>query len=125
LATFGKRLGGGRRDTRRVAIEVPAALTRRSSSGTAVLADVSDTGAKLRGSGLPDAGHDLWVKVGALELFATVIWNRDGQCGMTFDVPLNARQLRQLNREGVLARFLGITPEERLAAEIYETGLTR
>jgi hypothetical protein len=122
---FGKRVGGGRRIAPRVQIEVPASLTALDFAGRVTLTDVSSTGAKLRGPSLPGDGDDLWIKIGAMELFATVVWKQMRECGVNFDVPLTPLQIHQLRCQGDDARFLKITPELKLATDDWTSGLAR
>ena len=122
---FGKREGGGRRIAQRLPAKVPALILGLDSSEAAIVVDVSFTGAKLRGVNLPRADHDIWLKVGAVDVLATVVWSTGEHCGVTFDKPLNALQLHHLHDEGHRARYRRVTPEEMLAAEDWCNGLAR
>jgi hypothetical protein len=123
--TFGKRVGGGRRIAPRMPMEVPASITGLDSSGSAVLADISTSGAKLRAANLPDEGEDFWIKAGPVEVLATVMWKRGDRCGATFDIPLEPFQLHLLRSEASRARFMRVTPEQRMITEDWEGGLAR
>jgi hypothetical protein len=122
---FGKRVGGGRRIAPRLPIDIPASLKALDCSGGVTLIDVSSTGAKLRGAPLPGDGDDLWITVGPMKVFATVIWKQTKECGVTFDVPLTPLQIHQLRGQGDHARFMKVTPELRLAADDRPSRLAR
>lgn len=57
------------------------------------LRDISATGAMVEGDRLPAAGTDILLQRGSLELFATIVWARDGQAGLEFDQPLTEAEL--------------------------------
>ena len=61
---------------------------------SAIIVNVSATGARLRGCGDVSQGDDLWIKVGVIDALATAVWAEDGQCGVT-STPLSATQIRQ------------------------------
>ena len=123
--SFGRKLGGGRRNRQRMPMQVAASITAIENYGTAVLVDVSATGAKLSGTDLPRQGQDVWIRVGNVDVLATVMWSRDDQCGVTFDVPLNPNELLHLGGESKKARITSINLAQKLAAEDWESGLAR
>ena len=122
---FGKSVGGGRRIAPRLPIEVPASLGAIGHSGVVVLADISTMGAKLRGRELPRAGHDVWMRVGPVDVLARVLWSAGDQCGVAFDVPLRPRQLQDLRSARERAQFLKLSPEQKLIADDWLNGLAR
>jgi len=123
--TFGKQGGGGRRITPRLPVALPASITGLQLSGTAILKDVSSTGAKLSGPCVPHEGHDIWIKVGPVDVLATVVWHQENECGVTFDVPLSSFQLHDLKSRGGHSVFRNITLEQKLAGDDWKSGLAR
>lgn len=122
---FGKQKGGGRRIAPRQTVEIPASVIALALTRTAVLSDVSSTGARLSGPDIPSEGQDIWIRVGPVDVLASVVWNRGNECGVKFDVPIGTFALHQLASEGNEARFSKITPEQKLAAEDWNFGLAR
>ncbi len=55
--------------------------------------NISATGAMIEGDRIPPAGTDILLRRGALELFATIVWNRDKQAGLEFEAPLTEAEL--------------------------------
>lgn len=122
---FGKRIGGGRRAAQRQRVEISATITGLESSGLAVLMDVSSTGAKLRGASLPAVGKDVLVRVGVVDVLASVAWSRGNQIGVAFDAPLSPYEMFELRAERSCTPFAELTPEQRVAASDWMTGLAR
>ena len=127
MPKFGKRLDGvaGRRVAEREAVLLPVWITTVSSSATVDVLNVSRTGAKLRGPDLPGTGSDLLVRVGPIDVLATVVWLCNDVCGVTFENPVSDADVAQLRRENRWASVTRLTPEERLAAEDWLTGFAR
>jgi hypothetical protein len=57
------------------------------------LRDISATGAMVEGDRLPAPGTDIMLQRGSLELFATIVWAKDGRAGLEFDEPLTEAEL--------------------------------
>ena len=53
------------------------------------LVDLSRCGAKLGGIHLPAPGQEVLILTGRLEAFGTVVWRRQGKCGVAFDIGLS------------------------------------
>lgn len=123
MSVFGKRSGGGRRKTGREAVPLLATLTSVSRSHSAILVDISATGARLRGNDLPAVDQDLIVIVENVRSFATARWNQNGQVGVEFDPPLADADVQMLRHE--VAKGRGFTPEERAAYEAWKLGVAR
>ena len=85
----------------------PAAVTLDGSRPT-IVEDVCSTGAKLHGRNLPAEGEALIIRVGDVELLASVAWRKRDDCGITFEQPLDPAGVRQLKNEGQLGRVYGI-----------------
>ncbi|HXH51857.1 MAG TPA: PilZ domain-containing protein [Sphingomicrobium sp.] len=110
MPTFGKRVdrpGGNRRTLREPVVLAAAALTL-DRSRSVILEDLSSTGARLRGSSLPQDGDELLVKVGPIDVLASVAWTGQDECGITFDRPLDPSDIEQFKHEGQLRHVLGI-----------------
>lgn len=125
MKTFGRRSGGGRRKSARVAAPLPALVETLTSAETAVLVDVSHTGARLRGARLPDVGEELLLTAERVQALGTVAWSEDDERGVQFEEPISRHQLAVLRHDGTVACFSKITPEERIALRDWNTGLAR
>lgn len=64
------------------------------------LADISATGAKLKGSPLPPKGARALLRAGGLEILCRVVWAQEGACGVRFEEPVPPRVLKQIETEG-------------------------
>ena len=71
--------------------------------------NISCTGALIEGEAIPSAGRDAVLKAEGLELFCSVVWAGETQCGVAFDEPLTPQQVLELHR---------ITPEAVRSAEL-------
>lgn len=125
MPTFGKCQGGGRRVAARAEAALPAMVTTVGDTHAVALVDISCTGAQLRGADLPEKGHELVIKVGTLQVFATVVWTRSDQCGVTFESPVANWQVEHLRREAGSARLMRLSPEQKLALDDWTIGLAR
>lgn len=121
--TFGKSYGGGRRLAQREAVPVLVSFTRLTGTCSAVLVDVSRTGARLSGDNLPHEGEELVVTMDRLKTFARVAWSGGGQCGLTFDLPLPPEEIHRLKQN--VAAAAGWAPELRAAYEDWRAGAAR
>ena len=123
MSVFGKCQGGGRRGAPRG--NYPCIIVYRTllRSDSAVLIDVSSTGARLRGERLPGQGEDLVVNIEGNSTFATVAWSDDGQCGLTFDAPLPAAVLAAIEKKVTRAR--GLPPQMIAALDDWQGGIAR
>ena len=123
MSVFGKRLGGGRRSAARSEGPLIAVFTTLQGSHSAVLADISSTGARLRGAQLPDMGEELLLSIDAVRAFGSVIWSEAGECGLVFDRPLAADE-DQLLRQKV-AETHGLPPDIKAAYDSWVVGCAR
>ena len=123
MTVFGKRMGGGRRSAARREGPLIAVLTTLKGSHSAVLADISATGARLRAAQLPDMGEVLTLRIDAVEAFGAVIWVEAGECGIAFDRPL-APDEEQLLRQKV-AETHGLPPDIKAAYDTWVLGCAR
>ena len=104
---------------------LPVWITTVSASRTVDVVNVSRTGAKLRGHDLPAKGTDLLMRVGPIDVLATIVWQCSDSCGVTFDTQVSDSEIAQLRRETSCASVTKLTPAERLAAEDWLTGFAR
>jgi hypothetical protein len=116
---------GGRRGEPRAQIRLAVAVETLDGKKQARLLEVSMSGARLEGPGLPAAGKDVVLLGGAAEAFGTIVWTAGERCGMHFDEPIGASELIALRRVAVAIEESGITPEELQAAADWESGLAR
>ena len=121
--SFGKSKGGGRRFAQREAAPVLVSFTTLRGNCSAVLVDVSRTGARLRGETLPAEGDELILTMDRLRTFATVAWTGGGECGLSFDLPLPPEEIHRI-KQNVAAAALW-APELRAAYEDWRVGAAR
>jgi hypothetical protein len=71
---------------------------------------------------LPEPGHDLMLRIGTIQVFATVVWSHEGERGVTFETPLADDDVELVRREAGSPSLASLTPEERLALDDWITG---
>lgn len=89
-------LADGEPDLRRsprYSVLIVARLITTSCERIVKLRNISATGAMIEGARIPPAGTDILLRRGDLELFATIVWAKDGQAGLEFDEPLTQAEL--------------------------------
>ena len=123
MGAFGKRAGGGRRSAARTSAPLMAVLTTLVGSRSTVLADVSSTGARVRGPDLPAMGEELIVNIERVQAFGTVVWSDSGECGIVFEPPLHADDERYLR--DLVAAARGLPADIRAAFENWVVGAGR
>ena len=121
--TFGKSNGGGRRFASRERAPVLITFTALTRSASAILADFSRTGARLRGTQLPEAGEEIIVRIDRLRTYAAVAWSSEDECGVTFDMPLPNDVMASVRASFRLSA--GRSTELQIAHEDWVTGLAR
>ena len=124
---FGKRIdkpGGARRAVRDEMMIRAAIMTTTESVGVDLL-DLSRTGARVRGSGLPAPGQEVVVLLGRLEAFGSVVWRDEEECGIHFDVQLSELAVATVQAERGPTSLRSLRPDERLAAGEWFAGLAR
>jgi hypothetical protein len=99
-----------------------AVVRTRAASFSAELVDVSLTGAKLRGSSLPQVGEEFFATFEHVEVFAGVAWSEGNECGIAFDEPISGLQLKGLQIEAKLAKLMRLTPAEKEPLEEWRSG---
>ena len=123
MGAFGKSIGGGRRSAVRTSAPLMAVLTTLVGSRSTVLADVSSTGARVRGADLPAMGEDLIVNIERVQAFGTVVWSDSGECGIAFEPPLEPSD--EVYLRGLIATAKGLPPDIRAAFENWVVGAGR
>lgn len=118
--TFGKSGGGGRRGAPREAASLMAVYTTVTKAHSALLVDVSSTGARMRAPDLPDKGDELFVTIGPVKAFGAVAWVREPEFAMAFDEPLETEDLEILNDNVRAAR--GLPPDVKAAIDDWVLG---
>ena len=121
--TFGKSIGGGRRLAQREHAPVLITFTTLTRSASAILADFSSTGARLRGVQLPSAGEEIILRIERLRTYATVAWSNEEECGVTFDLRLPGDVMASLRASFRLSACR--TVELQVAHEDWTSGLAR
>jgi hypothetical protein len=67
------------------------------------MVDISQAGAKLRGSPLPPKGSMALLRVGPLEVLCRVMWIDGEQCGIRFEEAVPPKMLKQVELAGAAA----------------------
>ena len=123
MTVFGKRNGGGRRSASRSAGPLTAVFTTLKESHSAVLADISSTGARLRGARLPHIGEELLISIDEVRAFGSVIWAEVDECGIAFDCALAAEEEQFLRQK--VAKTNGLPPDIKAAYDNWVVGCGR
>jgi len=120
MNAFGKCAGGGRRAAPREAAPLLAVYTTVTRSHSALLVDVSSSGARLRTPHLPEDGDELFVTIAKVKTFGTVAWVRESEFAIAFDELLDADELASL-RLNVRTSF-GLPPDVKAALDDWVLG---
>jgi hypothetical protein len=125
MTSFGKQCGGGRRAAERASALLPARLTTTTQSHSVSLLDVSASGARVSGPGLPDPGAEFILAVERAQAFAQVCWSDGEERGLLFDEPLTPAELKRLQAEAHQTRLMRLSPEQKLAMQDWIDGPVR
>ena len=87
----------------RAPVLLPAAVVTMSAYQFPEMVDISQAGAKLRGSPLPPKGSTALLRVGPLEVLCRVMWVDGEQCGIRFDEAVPPKMLKQVELAGAVA----------------------
>ena len=87
----------------RTRVSMPASIVTMSAYQFPDLADISRSGAQLRGPSLPPQGTKALLRVGEMEVLCRVMWVKDGQCGIRFDEAVPPAMLKQVQLDGTVA----------------------
>ena len=86
----------------RAQVSLPASVVTMNAYQYPELADISQTGAKVRGSPLPPRGTVALLRAGELEVLCRVVWVKGEDCGLRFEEAVSPRLLKQLQLEGAV-----------------------
>jgi hypothetical protein len=100
-----------------------AIVTTVSHSQSAILVDVSGTGACVEGSELPHSGEQLFATIEGTVAFGNIVWEHDNLRGIAFDDPLTVADLQSIRNKVIHGR--GVSPETRAALEDWALGYAR
>ena len=123
MGTFGKCKGGGRRSASRSPAPLIAAVTTLKGAHSAIVVNVSSTGARLRGANLPDLDEQLFVNLDGVIAFGTVAWSDADEMGVAFDGPLSGSDEQRLNEKVKAAG--GLPAEIKAAFDQWTLGVAR
>lgn len=93
---FGVSQATGRRSVPRAQSPLLAVLSSSAGDYTAVLVDISRTGARLRGEVLPHIGQELTFKAENVTACGDVVWRDAGTCALEFDTPIAASEVQRI-----------------------------
>jgi len=80
----------------RVRVSMPAPVVTMSAYQFPELADISASGAKLRGAPLPPAGATVLLRAGPLEVLGRIVWVKAEECGVRFEEAVPPATLKQI-----------------------------
>ena len=97
---FGRRTDGptGRRRALRERVNLAVSLYSIDQSRVAYLADLSQTGCRISGMGLPEVGQDILLSVAEVEFFGRVVWKEGASRGIQFDEPITDESLQDVRQ---------------------------
>jgi len=120
MSPFGKCKGGGRRAAARSTAPLIGLVTTLDRTRSAIIVDVSATGARLRGKDLPPKWADFFINVDGVVTFGTVQWEDGDDRGIAFDAPLTGDDLSLLQSK--VAQAKGMPPEIKAAFDDWTQG---
>jgi PilZ domain-containing protein len=123
MSAFGKAKGGGRRKEARTGAPLLSTLSTVTDDYRVGLVNLSSTGARLSAPYLPKEGEEVIFRTDTVQSFGRVVWSHDGQCGVVFDGPILSGEVERLRREANMCSLMGMSPEERAAAEEWQLGI--
>ena len=98
-------------------------LTTLHETRSAVLLDVSATGACVRGTDLPEAGAELFANLDGLVTFGTVVRVEGDERGISFDTSLDSSEETSLRRK--ISTASSLPPEIKAAYDDWMLGVAR
>ena len=111
-----------RRRAPRASVLLPASVVTMSAYQYLEVVNLSPTGAKLRGSPIPQIGKTAMFRLEGFQLLCRVVWARDNLCGIRFDELIPPRVLANLREAGNTAKVGMLTPSEQQAADEWTCG---
>jgi PilZ domain len=91
--SFGKL---GNRAVPRLSTEIDAGLTLPERRVACVVENVSRKGCRLRSAEPPRVGSTALVRIERVEALGTVVWVRNGRCGITFASPMPMESVERI-----------------------------
>lgn len=85
-----------RRRSARFTVDIPVILRTVSGDRPCQMSNISDNGAKLELPNPPRQGVSGWLIMGAQELYCTVMWSRERDCGVEFERSLPPASLIEI-----------------------------
>ena len=125
MSNFGKSAGGGRRSSVRNDVPMLAVVMTLSRTRTAVVADLSSSGIRLKGDDLPSKGQLLEVKLDNVVAFGAVVWSTGSQCGIAFEPALASTDVEALRIRAGKSKLSSMSVQERQALDEWLLGVSR
>jgi hypothetical protein len=119
-------LGEGFRNRRRASrasVLLPASVVTMSAYQYLEVLNLSPSGAKLRGSPIPEIGKTAMFRLDGYQLLCKVVWAKDDLCGVRFDELMPPRVLQSFREAGSTAKLDMLTPAEQQAADEWNNGV--
>ena len=91
----------------------------------ALLLNISATGASVRAEKTPKIGTELFLQVGDIDVYARVIWERRGTCGLEFEARLDEWLVEKLRLESIGGGKAKLGAAEKGGADDWTTGVAR
>lgn len=103
MNNFGNSAPRGRRAAPRAQVPLVVELSIEGDRHSAILAEISRTGAKLSGLSALANGQEVVFRAGRVQAPAAVVWFDGDQCAIEFDMPIAAKEVNRLRS---LANFV-------------------
>ncbi len=87
------------------------------------LVNISATGAKLRGTQMPEVGRTALFRLDPFQALCKVVWAGNGLCGVRFEEQLPPRLLAQFRKAGNTSQVGMLTPDEQQVKEEWTEGM--
>lgn len=113
MRTLGTCIVRGRRSVPRVQTPLMAKLYTPVANHSAILTDLSRTGARLRGETLPGLGKQLIFQAAKVRVAGEVAWVSGDERGVEFDTPIAADEVNHIRTLANLGGAPAIISEER------------
>lgn len=106
-----------RRRASRASVLLPASVVTMTAYRFLEVVNLSPSGAKLRGSPVPEVGKAAMFRLEGYQQLCKVVWAKQDLCGIRFDELMPARVLQDFRRAGTTAKLDMLTPAEQQAAD--------
>lgn len=88
----------GRRAAPRARVHLPVTLLTTNQGIPAMLENISGGGARVRLHETPRVGSNAFLRFASLEIFCSVVWIRNGRCGLIFEDAIDDATLVAIRR---------------------------